>query len=116
MILKTIIGSSARGLLSYISDPEKTGNNHSQPFFTNMAGQTVRELAKEISVLRKQRPNLKKAIAHVILSHDPKDRTLTDDEWKRAISLALKAHGADDAVFAAYAHQDTHHQHCHLFF
>ena len=116
MILKVVIGSGARGLLSYISGQSKTGSAHQIPFFTNMAGQTVRELSKEISALRRQRPNLKKAIAHVILSHDPKDRLLTDEEWKHAISVALKAHGAEDAVFAAYTHSDTNHPHAHVFF
>lgn len=116
MILRVIIGSGARGLLSYIAGQSKTGNADDRPFFTNMCGQTVRELSKEISCLRKLRPNLKKAIAHVILSHDPKDRFLTETEWKHAISVALKAHGAEDAPFAAYIHKDTNHQHSHLFF
>lgn len=116
MILKVVIGSGARGLLSYISGQSKTGSAHQIPFFTNMAGETVRELSREISALRKLRPNLKKAVVHVILSHDPKDRLLTDEEWKYAISVVLKAHGAEDAVFAAYTHHDTQHQHSHLFF
>lgn len=116
MILKVVIGSGARGLLSYISSQSKTGNGDEKPFFTNMAGQSVRELSKEISALRKLRPNLKKAVAHVILSHDPNDRVLSDEEWKHAISVSLKAHGAEDAQFAAYTHKDTNHQHCHLFF
>lgn len=117
MILKMVLGTSARGLLSYISNPTKTANNHTHPFHTNMAGQTPRELSKEISNLRKLRPNLRKAIAHMVLSHDSNDRKLTDVEWKQAISIALKTHGASETAFAAYLHKEgTDHAHTHVFF
>lgn len=116
MILKALLGTSAQGLLLYISKESKTGHNHTYPFFTNMAGQTPKELAKEIGSLRRQRPNLKKAVAHLVLSHDPTDRKLTEIEWKHAISVALKIHGADQAAFCSYRHHDTAHDHTHVFY
>lgn len=80
-----------------------------------MAGQCPRELAAEVSSLRKLKPNLGKAVAHLSLSADIKDRVLTDDDWRQAITTALAAHGAQDAPFACYRHHDTAHQHAHVF-
>lgn len=115
MILKMILGKGARGLLSYISNPTKTNHNHTQPFFSNMAGQSARELSKEVAVLRRLKPNLKMAVAHLVLSHDPNDRPLTEAEWRHAISTALKTHGAEEAAFCSYLHLDTNHIHTHVF-
>ena len=86
------------------------------PFFTNMAGRTQRELASEIGILRRLRPNLTKAVSHLILSHDPKQRELTEKEWKEAIQIALHEHGAGDAAMASWIHHDTDARHCHLIF
>ena len=86
------------------------------PFFTNMAGRTQRELAKEIGTLRRLRPNLTKAVSHLILSHDPTQRELTEKEWKAAIQIALNEHGAGEAAFASWIHADTQVRHCHLIF
>ncbi len=116
MILKIKLGSGSRGLLNYISQPTKTAHHHTRPFFSNMAGQTPRELAAEVSSLRKLKPNLTKAIAHLSLSSDPADRKLTDDEWRAAVTTALAEHGAQNAAFAAYRHHDTDHDHTHVFF
>lgn len=116
MILKMIVGRGARGLLNYISRPDKTDHDHTRPVFTNMAGATPRELSAEISALRKLRPNLGRAVAHLVLSSDPRDRQLTDDEWRQAVQTALQVHGADQAAFAAYRHRDTDHDHTHVFF
>jgi hypothetical protein len=116
MILKIKVGSGARGLLSYLSQTSKTAHDHTRPFFTNMAGTNPRELASEVSALRRLKPNLKKAVAHLSLSSDPKDRALTHEEWRQAITIALAAQGAQDAAFAAYQHHDTNHPHTHVFF
>ena len=116
MILKIKLGSGARGLLNYISQTSKTANNHTRPFFTNMAGKTPRELAAEVAALRKLKPNLTKAVAHLSLSADPQDRAMTDDEWRQAITIALAKHGANKAAFAVYRHRDTSHDHTHCFF
>lgn len=111
-----IIGRGARGVLNYISTAHKTDRPNTRPNFTNMAGSTARELSKEVAALRKSKPKLGKAAAHLILSHDPSDRPLTEREWSRALQLALQAHGATDAPFAAYLHTDRDHQHLHCFF
>ena len=86
------------------------------PFVTNMAGRTPRELASEIATLRRQRPGLKKAVSHLVLSHDPNQRKLTVEEWKEAVQIALKEHGAEEAAHAAWRHADTDHDHVHIFF
>jgi hypothetical protein len=86
------------------------------PFLTNLAGRTPREMAQEVGVLRRLRPNLTKAVSHLILGHDPSQRVLTETEWKTAIQIALKAHGAEETAFAAWIHFDTGIPHCHLMF
>jgi hypothetical protein len=116
MILKIVIGRGARGVLDYISTPHKTDTPNTSPMFTNMAGKNARELAREVAALRKSKPRLGKAAAHLMLSQDPGDRKLTHREWERALQLALQGHGAQDAPFAAYLHTDKEHQHLHCFF
>lgn len=113
MILKMPpLGMGARGLLEYMAE----GAGHARPDFTNMAGATPRQLAREVAALRRLRPNLNKAVAHLVLSHDPKDRPLTREEWQKALDTALAAHGAQGAVHAAYLHEETEHTHLHVFF
>ena len=115
MILKQVIGRGARGLLNYISQSSKTNHNHTRPFYSNMAGQTPRELSAEFASLRKLKPNLSRAVGHLILAADPLDRALTDAEFSQAVKLALAEIGANEAAFAAYRHHDGH-QHIHVFF
>jgi hypothetical protein len=116
MILKIIVGRGARGVLNYISSAHKTDKPNTAPLFTNMVGKTARELSNEVAALRRSKPKLGKAAAHLILSQDPGDRKLTDKEWARALQLALQGHDAQDAPFAAYLHTDREHQHLHCFF
>jgi hypothetical protein len=66
--------------------------------------------------LRKQRPGLNKAVGHLILAPGPEDRELTKEEWRRALLIALEAHGAAAAPHAAWLHADTDHKHLHVFF
>lgn len=86
------------------------------PTFSTFAGTTPQEIAAEFGALRKLKPNLGKAVAHLILSPGPDDRVLSKDEWQRALDMALAEHGACDAPYAAYLHDDTDHQHLHIFF
>jgi hypothetical protein len=115
-----ILGRGFRGVLTYVTAAAKSvTTDHKgavQPFFTNMAGRSSRELAAEFGVLRRLRPNLSKAVGHLILSQDPKQRNLTEEEWKEAIQIALATHGADRAMFAAWKHHDTKTSHLHLIF
>ena len=116
MILKQVIGRGGRGLLNYISQPSKTDHNHTRPFLSNMAGSNPRELAREFASIRKLRPNLARAVGHLILSTDPTDRVLSAQEWQQTVSLAMAEIGAGEAAFAAYQHHDTDHTHTHVFF
>jgi hypothetical protein len=116
MILKMTIGRSARGLLDYTSSAHKTDKPNTAPVFTNMAGRNARELSREVAALRKSKPKLGKAAAHLMLSQDPTDRPLTNREWDRALQIALEGHGAQDVPYAAYLHTDRDHQHLHVFF
>jgi len=113
MILKIKTGKGSRGVLNYIS----AGAGQAAPTFTNMAGQTPRELAREVAALRSLRPNLGKAAAHLILAHDPNQRPLTEAEWRGALEIALKEHGAEGVPYAAYMHEEGGggpHLHCFL--
>ena len=66
--------------------------------------------------MRRLKPNLGKAVAHLILSPGPEDRALSKEEWKTALDIALDEHGAANAAHAAWLHDDTDHQHLHVFF
>ena len=113
MILKIKTGKGSRGILNYIS----AGAGKSAPMFSNMVGQTPRELAREVAALRSLRPNLGRAAAHLILAHDPGQRPLTEAEWREALEIALKEHGAEGVPFASYMHEEGGggpHLHCFL--
>ena len=86
------------------------------PTFSNFGGTTPRQIAAEFGQLRKLKPNLKKAVGHLILSPGPDDRVLSKKEWKLAMEIALAEHGATDAPHAAWLHSDTARPHLHVFF
>lgn len=114
-LLKIKVGGGARGLLNYISRDHASG--YSEPIHTNMAGRNPREMTKEFGVFRELRPNLKKAVGHLILAISSEDESsMTPHRWQRAIDIALETHGITDAPFAAWLHHDTDHLHCHIFF
>lgn len=114
-LLKIVIDKSARSLLDYISRDEATGS--APPIHTNMAGRNTREMSKEFGVFRALRPNLKKAVGHLMITISPEDESKMNPlVWQRAIDIALEAHGVTDAPFAAWVHKDTDHTHCHIFF
>lgn len=96
-----------RGLLTTTSAP---------PTFSTFAGNTPREIASEFAALKKLKPNLKKAFGHLILSPGPQDRMLSKKEWKKALEIALAEHSVNEAPYAAWLHDDTDHQHLHVFF
>lgn len=127
MILKIVLGKGARGLLNYVSrlsksahhpQPVKKGEpkQHAPPIFSTFAGTTPREIAAEFAALRLLKPNLTKAVGHLMLSPGPTDRLLSKAEWQKALNIALDAHGAADAPHAAYPHYDTDDPHMHVFF
>lgn len=111
VVTKEIIGKSARGLLNYIGSPKKTGSD--RPFHTNFSGDSPREIAREFSFLRKLKPNLSRAVAHIIVSVPE----IGDDPvlWRRVVEETLKNKGYGDCLFASYFHNDTDHRHAHIF-
>lgn len=111
MILKITLGTGHRGLDSYV-----TSKNGAILLLGNMGGRTPLERAREVAGLRSARPDLKKAVGHLILSHDPSLPDLTHDQWRSAIQVARDEHDLKDAPFCAVLHQDTDHRHVHLFF
>lgn len=111
MILKTKLGTGFRGLDQYV-----TSKSDSRLLLSNMAGATCKERAREIAGLRSAKSDLRKAVGHLVLSHDPALPDLTDDEWRRAIDIARAEHDFRDAPFCAVLHNDTDHRHVHVFF
>lgn len=118
-ILKIKIGSSFRGLLNYQSeracgiDGIKTG----QPIYTNMVGKTPRALAREISIIRRLRPGLNKAVAHLMIC--PEKALENKEEWQKAIQIAFREHGfnQENTPYVAYLHADgEEHPHLHVAF
>ncbi|MBU2731517.1 relaxase/mobilization nuclease domain-containing protein [Acidithiobacillus ferridurans] len=84
MIEKIIKGNGARGLAEYLLS-EKDHNGDVRPRHDivggTFAGRNARELAAEIGVLRRMRPNLHKAVGHVSLRVPENERALSDQEW-----------------------------------
>lgn len=111
VVTKEIIGKSARGLLNYIGSSKKTGGG--RPFYANFSGDSPREIAREFSFLRQLKPNLSRAVAHIIVSVPE----IGDDPvlWRRVVEETLKNKGYGDCLFASYIHSDTDHRHVHIF-
>ncbi len=111
MILKIKLGTGFRGLDKYVtSKPDAT------ILATNMAGTNPRERAAEVAGLRSAKPDLNRAIGHLVLSHDPSLHDLTPDQWRTAIHIARAEHDMRDAPFCAVLHRDSDHRHVHIFF
>ena len=106
-----MVGKGWRGLDSYVS-----GKLGAEVLATNLGGQTPRERSREIAGLRSARPDLKKAVGHLILSHDPTLPDLTPEQWRTAIEIAREEHGLRDAAFLAVLHTDVDHRHVHAIF
>ncbi|MEO8807073.1 MAG: hypothetical protein ABI433_13420 [Burkholderiaceae bacterium] len=111
MILKMKLGAGFRGLDQYV-----TGKPGATILSTNMAGTNPRERAAEVAGLRSAKPDLNKAIGHLVLSHDPSLPDLTPDQWRAAIDIARAEHDMRDAPFCAVLHTDADHRHVHVFF
>ncbi len=79
-----------------------------------MAGKTVKELALEFGQLRKLRPQLGKAVAHIPLSAHPDDRALSDSELADIANQLAVGLGYEHCARVVVRHTDTDHQHAHL--
>ena len=84
MIEKITKGKGARGLAEYLL-ASKDHNGDLRPradiIGGTLAGRNPRELAAEIGMLRRMRPNLQTAVGHVSLRVPEGDRPLSDQEW-----------------------------------
>ncbi len=113
MIEKIIKGTGARGLAHYLL-AEKDHNGDVRPRHDliggTLSGRSARELAEEIGVLRRMRPNLQKAVGHVSLRIPEGDRVLSDREW-----AMIGDQWASDMGMDAYA-TVCHGDHIHILF
>ena len=84
MIEKIRKGKGARGLSEYLL-ASKDHNGDLRPradiIGGTLAGRSPRELAAEIGMLRRMRPNLQTAVGHVSLRVPEDERVLSDREW-----------------------------------
>ncbi|MBU2816974.1 hypothetical protein HF282_05650, partial [Acidithiobacillus ferrooxidans] len=84
MIEKIRKGKGARGLAEYLL-ASKDHNGDLRPradiIGGTLAGRNPRELAAEIGMFRRMRPNLQTAVGHVSLRVPEDERVLSDGEW-----------------------------------
>lgn len=108
MIAKMAKGRGFRGALEYDLDKQK-----GRLIASNMASSTPRGLAAEFGAIRRLRPTLGRAVAHVSLSAAPGER-LTDNQWRQIAGRYLKAMGFAGSQFVVTRHADTEHEHIHI--
>lgn len=115
MIVKIVKGRSARGLLSYLarSSKDRVGI---PPFATNLAGQTVREWSAQVSAIRSLKPCRRTSVVRHLVMSLPSGQKLDIEGWSRAVEIARTHHGFSGAPWAAFRHEDTCHDHVHVFF
>lgn len=102
-------GSSFRAALEYNLSDKKGA----YILDSNMAGETPRELVTEFGEIRKQRPNLKKAVAHISLSAAPGEK-LSDNQWREIGERCLSEMGFQNNQYVMVRHTDTNHEHIHI--
>ena len=109
MISKIIKGTGIQGLISYAMDGD---DRHM--IGGNMAGRTPRELSKEAGQLRKLRPSLDKAVAHIVLSAAPEDPQLDSATWCQISAIVLEDLGLQACPHVIFQHSDTDNPHIHI--
>jgi hypothetical protein len=115
--------ASFRSTLEYVLGKEK-----STLIDTNMGGETPRQLAAEFAAARRQRPNLKRACGHIIMSipHRSPDHLkgeyhehLDDKEYvaiahRWLIGMEFLGEGLSCSQYLIARHHDTDHEHIHI--
>ncbi|MCR1344150.1 hypothetical protein FE661_10800 [Acidithiobacillus ferrooxidans] len=113
MIEKIRKGKGARGLAEYLL-ASKDHNGDLRPradiIGGTLAGRNPRELAAEIGMLRRMRPNLQTAVGHVSLRVPEGDRPLSDQEWAAIGDRWAQEMGMDS--YCTVCHGD----HVHIMF
>jgi len=108
VISKITKGKTFRSCLGYLAKRQE-----SQLLESNLAGESVNEMARELHDCARQNPRALKPVFHASLSTPPGE-TLTDDEWRSVAHDYLSGMGFDDHQFALIRHSDTDHDHVHL--
>ncbi|MEP7295750.1 MAG: relaxase/mobilization nuclease domain-containing protein [Burkholderiales bacterium] len=111
MILKGTLGEIFSGIDRYA-----TRAKGARMLASNFGGDTIAERMREATALRSSRPNLKKVIGHIILSHDPTLTDLSDEQWLVALEIARQEHDLRDAAYCAVLHVEKEHRHLHLYY
>ena len=110
-------GDSFGGLLVYTEDGRKHEHviKDAITVSTNMAGRTNRELTVEFEAIRRLRPDIKRPVAHHVLSL-PLGEKLTPERWDALVRDYLVGMGInpDKHQFVARMHADTDYQHVHI--
>lgn len=123
MIANQKKNASFRSTLEYV-----LGKEEAALIDTNMGGRTPRQLAAEFAAARRQRPKLKRACAHVVLSIPHRDADHSkgeyhehlDDEQYVALAhcwlkhMEFRGEGLHDSQYVIARHQNTKHEHIHI--
>jgi hypothetical protein len=107
MITRPIKGRGFRGLLDYLAEPE-----HSRLLGGNMQGGSPRELAHEFGFVRRQRPGVRRAVAHMFLRPAPGE-FFSDSQWQSIAGYFLSGMGFDESPHVLYLHAEPH-PHIHI--
>lgn len=104
-------GNGFRGLANYILDEEKGA----EYLGGNMISKTPKDLAKEFSVCRKLRPDIKNPVWHASLSL-PSNETIDNEKWLRLSKrfLELMSVEVDNHQYFTGKHIDTDNEHIHI--
>lgn len=130
MLVKMTKGSDARGLCAYVLNPEKqlrsqqssqssTSSTEDAVLASNMLGQTVEELARELewSAEASRRKPVQKIVAHYSVSLTPGEQ-LTPQQMGTVSRQLLMEMGHERCSYFAVQHHDQEHkcgvQHWHI--
>src|SRR5437588_10139562 len=102
MIGRPTKGRGFRGLLNYLAEKD-----HARLLGGDMAGRNPRELAHEFGLVRRQRPRVKRAVAHMFLRPAPGEH-LSDAQWTTIASYYLAGMGFTDSPHVLYLPAEPH--------
>lgn len=115
MIIKKMKGNGFRGVLSYVLNDKDNGHeDRAEIIGGNMAGQTALELSKEFAQLRQLKPHAKNPVRHFAIRLHPKDRALSDEQWKKLGNDFCQKMGYGNTYKAFVLHRDSNPPHLHI--
>lgn len=117
-ILKIKIRQSFSQLASYCAShaTDFDGQSTKEAIFTNMASRVPKELSREVDFCFRMRPGKQINTGHLIIA--PSIPFRDKDDLERAVSIALEAHGLQNAPYAVWYHGENRekHPHAHIAF